>query len=328
MGRKRTKNLYLPAGMHQKWQVYYYVTSKGGKRKWIRLSDVYAEALAKYAEIVGLFGSGETVAEAIDRYLVEVVPSKAQRTQDEYRRQAQRLREVFAEYRLDQVRPVDIYRYLDAHPHKVAANREVALLSSVYSHAMRWGWCDQNPCTGVRKHSEKPRERYIEDWELNRLREVASPQFQCIIDLAYLTAMRKGDILKVKLSDIREDGLHVQQGKTGKRQVFEMTPALAALLGRIRRLRRRVGSLSLFCTRQGQPYTVSGFNSIWRRLVQRSGLENVHFHDIRAKSLTDAKRYGGLDYAQALGGHEKRDTTEGYVKAREIDRVRPLDREL
>lgn len=44
-----------------------------------------------------------------------------------------------------------------------------------------------------------------------------SDQFRCIIDLAYLTAMRKGDLLRLNLSDIRENGLYVKQGKTGKR---------------------------------------------------------------------------------------------------------------
>jgi len=189
---------------------------------------------------------------------------------------------------------------------------------------MRWGWCDQNPCKGVRKHSEKPRDRYLEDQELERLREAGNEQFGCIIDLAYLTAMRKGDILRLKLSDVREDGLYVDQGKTGKRQVFEMTADLRVLLARIRGLRRRVGSLSLFCNRSGQPYTEGGFNSNWKRLVTRSGVEDVHFHDIRAKALTDAKRAGGLDYAQSLAGHQSRDTTEDYVKARDVERVRPL----
>jgi integrase len=92
-------------------------------------------------------------------------------------------------------------------------------------------------------------------------------------------------------------------------------------------LRRRIGTLWLFASRDGQPYTVSGFNSIWRRLVKRSGVQDVHFHDIRAKSITDAKRLGGLDYAQALAGHESRNTTEGYIKSKESERVRPLDRE-
>ena len=107
-----------------------------------------------------------------------------------------------------------------------------------------------------------------------------------------------------------------------------MTIDLQTLLSRIRRLRRRVGTLSLFATRHGQPYTDSGFDSIWRRLVKRSGVKDVHFHDIRAKSITDAKRLGGLDYAQALAGHESRDTTEGYVKSKETERIQPLDRKL
>jgi integrase len=328
MGRKRSKHHNLPPHMHRKGRSYYYVTSTGGKRKWIKLSDVYTEALAKWAELEGSTPSGETVEQAIDRYLVEGLPLKAEKTQREYSRQARKLRAIWGGRRLDEVRPMNIAQYLDQHPHKITANREVALLSTIFSYAMRWGWCDRNPCTGVRRHSEKPRERYLEDWELEMLREVASDQFRCVLNLAYLTAMRKGDLLKLKLSDIREDGLYVQQGKTGKRQIFEMTAALQTLLTRIRKLRRRVGTLWLFTTRHGQPYTESGFDSIWRRLVKRSGVKDVHFHDIRAKSITDAKRLGGLDYAQALAGHESRDTTEGYVKSKETERVLPLDKKL
>ena len=331
MGRKRSKYHNLPPRMHKKGSSYYYVTSTGGKRKWIKLSTDYSEALAKWAELEGStpFGTGETVKQAIDRYLVEALPLKAVKTQREYSRQAAKLRTIWGKHRLDEVRPMHVAQYLDRHLHKIAANREVSLLSSIYSFAIRWGWCDHNPCMGVRKHSEKPRERYLEDFELGVLRKAASSdQFRYIIDFAYLTAMRKGDILRLNLSDIREDGLYVQQGKTGKRQIFELTSDLQALLNRIRRLHRRVGSFSLFATRNGQPYTESGFDSIWRRLVKRSGVKDVHFHDIRAKSITDAKRLGGLDYAQSLAGHESRDTTEGYVKAKETERVLPLGRKL
>ena len=103
-----------------------------------------------------------------------------------------------------------------------------------------------------------------------------------------------------------------------------MDEGLRDVLERIRRLRRRVGSLSLFCNRKGQPYTEGGFNSIWRRLVKRSGVNDAHFHDIRAKAITDAKEQAGLDYAQTLAGYQSRNTTEGYVKARDVTRVRPL----
>jgi integrase len=80
----------------------------------------------------------------------------------------------------------------------------------------------------------------------------------------------------------------------------------------------------LFATRDGTPHSVSGFNSSWRRLKEKCGLGDIHFHDIRAKALTDAKRRRGSDYAQTLGNHASVETTEGYVKAREVNTVEPL----
>jgi len=80
----------------------------------------------------------------------------------------------------------------------------------------------------------------------------------------------------------------------------------------------------LFATRDGAPRTVTGFNSAWRRLKEKCGLDDMHFRDIWAKSLTDAKRQRGSDYAQALGNHASVETTEGYVKAREVNTVEPL----
>jgi integrase len=116
----------------------------------------------------------------------------------------------------------------------------------------------------------------------------------------------------------------ISQGKTGKRMAFEMTPTLASALDRARKLRRRIGSLYLFCTRDGRPYSVSGWNSSWRRILTRSGVEDAHFHDIRAKALTDAKRSAGRDYAQSLAGHASGDMTETYIRARETERITPL----
>ncbi len=57
----------------------------------------------------------------------------------------------------------------------------------------------------------------------------------------------------------------------------------------------------------------------------RAGVEDAHFHDIRAKSLTDANRAAGRDYAQALAGHADGSMTEVYVRARDTQTVKPLD---
>ena len=64
---------------------------------------------------------------------------------------------------------------------------------------------------------------------------------------------------------------------------------------------------------------------MWNRVQVKwaeSGGERFTFHDIRAKSLTDAKRLG-LD-AQSLAGHSSAAMTEHYIKQREFKRIKGL----
>jgi len=91
----------------------------------------------------------------------------------------------------------------------------------------------------------------------------------------------------------------------------------------VRSLRRRVGTLHLFATRDGQRYTISGFDSMWQRALERASVKGLTFHDLRRLVITQAKRQAGLDYAQALGAHRSRQATERYVVEGEIV-VRPL----
>jgi len=65
---------------------------------------------------------------------------------------------------------------------------------------------------------------------------------------------------------------------------------------------------------------------MWNRVQVKwaeSGGERFTFHDIREKSLTDAKRLG-LD-AQSLAGHSSAAMTEHYIKQREFKRVKGLN---
>jgi integrase len=91
------------------------------------------------------------------------------------------------------------------------------------------------------------------------------------------------------------------------------------VISRAKKLRRPIKGFYLFVTNKGTPYTYDGFKSIWQRVVDKAEIENIHFHDIRAKALTDAKRLG-YD-AQVLAGHEHSSTTDRYIKDREFDRV-------
>ncbi|WP_225934384.1 tyrosine-type recombinase/integrase [Cupriavidus sp. EM10] len=53
-------------------------------------------------------------------------------------------------------------------------------------------------------------------------------------------------------------------------------------------------------------------------------LVDMHFHDLRAKALTDKTRVEGAAAAQALAGHTTAAMTAHYTKSREVETVSAL----
>jgi integrase len=321
--------------MHLKCGSYYYVTKD---RKWLKLSRSYREALTAWADIEGVTLTGSTVANAIDRYLLQCMESHADATKREYLRISARLRDTFGAIHLDDVRPHHVAQYLDRHPSKSAANKEVGMLSSNFTFAMRWGWCMDNPCKKVRKHSEPRRTRYIQDSEFAAVRTLAWEHenengehpwrsLAVAMDISYLTAFRLTDVIGIKLSDIQENELRIVEGKTKWKARAIMSDELRVVIERATEVRRRVSSIYLIVQREGMPYSSGDFKSAWQRL-QRHALttgaivERFHFHDIRAKHATDADEIG--INAQLALGHVDAATTKRYIRHLRGRKIMPL----
>lgn len=324
MGRQRTTNkgVKVPR-LHRKGKAWYYVTSTI-PRRWIKLDEDYHAALRKWAELEDehTVESG-TVADMIAKYRIHYLPTLKPRTQEAYTAHLKTLKKVFGKARPHQVKPHHIAKYLDTHAHAVTGNREIATFSGVFSFGMRWGLCEANPCRGIKRNSEKPRDRYIEDHELNAAIKAAPAQLSLIIQFAYLTALDMSDILALRYTDIRDGVLRTQRGKTGRKVTVRVTPAVKEILDASKRLRRRVSSVHIFPNESGQGYTPDGFQSNWKRFKKRIGFDWT-FKDIRAKALTDVKNERGRDAAQALAAHASGNTTEVYIRARERVIVDPV----
>jgi len=141
-----------------------------------------------------------------------------------------------------------------------------------------------------------------------------------------LSGLGKGDILSIKLEHLKDDGIHVHISKTKKDIIIEWTDALRKSVHTIRALPRprKVTGLDLFCTRDGRPYTVTGFSSIWQRKMKAAieqGVIKERFtdHDLRAKSASDTD----IEHATRLLAHLDRKTTQRYYR-RKAEKVRPL----
>lgn len=321
---------------------YYHVTREAGRRRWTRLGTDYGEAVRRWAEREAPALTGETVTDAVDRFELLELPRYAAATRREYRRYARRLREVFGEIRLGDVDSQAVAQYLDLRSAPVEANREIAMLSTVFECARRWGWTANNPCRGVRRNPERAARLVATEPELKRWRLAAGPLELAATELILCTALRKADVLGLRLADLRPEGLHVQISKKARRvrkrrgqreteivtltyrKVYAWTPKLRDVIARARRIRRRVGSLYLFANRQGRRYTETGFDSIWQRTQARAGVK-VTCHGLRRLALTRAKASRGIEYAQALADHEDVSTTERYISEGAIRFVDPLE---
>ena len=164
----------------------------------------------------------------------------------------------------------------------------------------------------------------MEDAELEAFKAVAGEFLSAYVDFKYLTGLRKGDILKLRLDALTDEGIAVTQAKTGGRLIFLWEPELRAAVDRIRALPRPIRGLFLFCTRKGRAYSASGFDSIWQRAMVKAmekGALRERFteHDIRAKTATDDPIH-----AQKRLGHKSSAMTDRHIKVRTVERVSPL----
>lgn len=321
MGKVRKSNKHLPRRMYLNHGAYFYVSKDN---KWINLGKEYPIALSKWADIEGGGENTGILKSALEKYQIEVLPTLAQSTQDVRLYQLKKLSLVFGHMLLTEIKTVHVRQYLSTHKSKSSANREVALLSAVFRKAKNWGWCENNPCNGVEKNKEKSRDKYVTDEEIKKLHQYSDKTTSSIIDFALATGMRRGDILDIKITDLTDNGVVVTQNKTNTKQLFLWSDNLTHVVDNAKKARKTRNLVYLFTNSHGQKISITGFNSTWRRLKERSGLVDVNFHDLRHRVITDAEHEKGIDYARKLAGHASVTMTEKYIASTSIMEIKLL----
>ena len=337
---RRQENRGLPAPLGGlKHGAYYYRVPDDLAELWdgkkeFRLGKTLNEAYRTWAEKLELYSDAKTMAELLDRYALEVIPTKAWKTQESNLISIRKLKPVFGHMPIDSVKPKHVYQFRDKRGRdgKTAANRDIEVLSHAFTKAIEWGLTENHPIIGkVRKFSTPPRRRYVEDWEVEAALKVASHFITNYIRLKLLIALRRGDMLSIKLSDLKGDGIHVTPRKTanssGKSFIIEWTDALRLSVDKIKRVRKKINSIWLFHTNKGQPYikengTANGFDSIWRRFMNKALKETklkerFTEHDLRAKVASDIN----TEHARQLLGHASTEITERIYRRKIVKNI-------
>src|SRR3546814_19570692 len=80
------------------------------------------------------------------------------------------LRKAFDRYPIEPFPPKLVYRFVDSRSKKIAAHREIEVLSHAFTKAVEWGLIDRHPFKGqVRLQGEKERDRSLDDDELQKV---------------------------------------------------------------------------------------------------------------------------------------------------------------
>jgi integrase len=291
---------------------YYFKPKEGPK---VHLGRGYPEAILLYAQIMQPVIGRQRLGAVMDAYVREKIPKKKPRTQDDYLDAISRLRPVFGEMWPDDIEPKHVYQYLRMREGKVRANREVAVLSNVMQQAIEMGLVNANPCRQVRRNEESPRTRDVLDSEVDALMPHCPDWLQAYVELKLLTGLRQGDMLRLGMFSLRDDGLFVETGKRGKRLLFRWTEALRAATDRCKALRRKPSETRLFVISQ------SGFKTAWQRAMAKYEGEKFAENDLRAK-VASAAMDMGMDAASMLGHSSDAVTRRHYIRG--TRKVAPL----
>jgi integrase len=197
------------------------------------------------------------------------------------------------------------------------ANRVVALLSKMFSLAIKKGWRADNPAKGIERNQESKRARYLSNEELIRLTEaLAAYPDQHVANafrLALLTGARRGEILGLTWDQIDfETGTWTKPGATTKQKTEHVVPLSAPALQLLVKMRETSSSKYAFPGRGGGHR--ADLKKPWPVICKAAGITGLRVHDLRhgyASFLVSAGL--SLPIIGALLGHSQPGTTARYA---------------
>lgn len=301
MGRKRKRGKGLPERVYISRGWYFYADPRPGEgwKKLAREGDL--GGMYRQLATVQAGDAAGTMQALFKKYRAEELPKKAPKTQKLQGKELTKLEAVYGRMPPDEITSQMVGQYLTERSAPVAANREIALLSHVFTKGIRWMLAERNPCLGVERNEEKPRRHKIVDLDLMRAWLIAKPWMRAMMALGYVTGQRQGDLRRLKDTDFASRGLCVMQGKTGTELLLKWTPNLIAAQKYALRVRattlngdgeEKVKPIGrwLICTRRSAPYSAMSIRREWTRMMRAlelQGGQRFQFRDLRPRSATD-----------------------------------------
>jgi integrase len=337
-----------PAGARA-WCLNYRIKDTGRERR-ITIGDISAwpipEAIKRAAELRREVDAGgdplgsreqsreaPTVAQLVERFNEEALPSRAPRTQREYCAMFSGwIVPAIGKRKVADVQREDIERLhakITGAGKERRANSVKSLCSTLFNTAITWKIISDNPVRNIKGNPEPGRERYLTAEEIERLvnvleeRRSRRPDSVDAITIAMLTGARRGELLTMRWNDLDlSEGVWVKPASSTKQGKLHRVPLSADAVAVLRRRQdeRSVGGKVIrlrddFVFRGGNSKTATNrLERDWDIVRAAAGLEDVRFHDLRHSFASLLVGEGlSLPIIGKMLGHTQASTTNRYA---------------
>jgi integrase len=268
-----------------------------------------------------------TLGELVKRYRDEVTPRKKSSDVETIVLNAF-LRHRICKKPLSRITPADFSSYRDERLKEITAKSLKRNLSGIHNmfEVARDEWgipIRENPLDKVKlKATDNRRERRLRDREYEKLLSAArtrqNPLIEKVIIFAVETAMRRGEILNLKWDqvDVRRRCVTILESKNGYSRTIPLTPKASAILDSCRR--DGEGNDRVFSL------TANSLKMAWGRMLEGTGINDLHFHDLRHEAVSRFFEMGlTVPEVASISGHRNSAMLSRYGHAN-IERIQSV----
>jgi integrase len=248
-----------------------------------------------------------TVADIVGRYRDEVVPRKRGADRETLTLNAF-LRHPLAQVALSDVTAGMVSAYCAQRLQRVkpgTLNRELDILRHAFAVARR-SWdvplVDNVFADVTRPKNAAPRERRLHRDERERLQaacaQCRNPYIRYLVELAIETAMRRGELLNARWTDVSFETrtIRIPVTKNGYARTIPLSGTALAFLVDLKGIRPPAERVL--------PITENTAKMAWKRLVRRAGLVDLRFHDLRHEAISSFFEKGlNVPEVALISGH-------------------------
>ena len=231
---------------------------------------------------------------------------------------ARQLLPEFGSIPLDRIAPARVRRWFDAYSRTAPVNANCGLdvLRQIMNFAIARGHADANPATGIQPNRRPELTRFLSREEIARLHRALDGQARRsnrqqadVIRLLLLTGCRRGEIVRLRWSEVQGDMLMLADSKTGPRKV-----PLNSQARRILERQPRGESPFVFPSPRNPCRPRHPDLGLWYRVRKKAGIEDVRLHDLRHTVASHAVMNGvPVPVVSRLLGHSNVRMTLRYA---------------